>query len=216
MTTNNSPFMRLLPAALGLICATLLTISLVTCSGFADRALSDWVPSNDYGERSYDSYLLSSEDSPSAPQLSVTPPDWAIGVATEGATEEALDSSLTHLTYTFETGNVVLTYATDDVDDFLAWQLNEDTIITSHLFGGRYTNIVVGIVTQSSFGGHDVSWGTYAFDNEYGRRNVCYVSACAVADGQVLTVVASEEVPDGGQAFLDEGALSQLWEGVSW
>ena len=216
MASRENPLMRLLPAALGLLCATLLTISLVTCSGVADRALSDWIPTNDYGERTFETYTLVSEDSDNAPEIQVTPPDWVIGVATDGATEEDPSRSRTHLTYTFDTGNVVLTYASDNVDDFLAWQLNEDTIITSHLFGGRYTNIVVGEATHAVLGGHDISWGSYSFDDEYGRRNTCFVSAAEVADGQVLTVVATEDPIDGEQSFLGEAALNDLWDGISW
>ncbi|MBQ9005740.1 MAG: hypothetical protein IJ092_05130 [Atopobiaceae bacterium] len=216
MASRENPLMRLLPAALGLVCATLLTITLVTCSGVADRALSDWVPSNEYGERAFEVYTLVSEDSDTAPKLRVAPPEWVIGVATEDAPEGDLSRSHTHLTYTFATGNVVLTYATDNVDDFLAWQLSEDTIITSHLFGGRYTNIVVGQATHAEMGGHDVSWGTYSFDDEYGRRNTCFASAAEVGDGQVLTIVATENAKDGEQPFLDEASLTDLWEGIAW
>lgn len=212
-----NPLVRLLPGALGLLCAILLTITLVTCSGIADRALSDWVPSDDYGERAFESYTLVSEDAPEAPAITATPPDWVIGVATDGASEDDPSRSYTHLTYSFETGNVVLTYATDDVADLLAWQLNEDTIITSHLFGGRYTNIEVGDPVKATLGGRELSWGTYAFDDEYGRRNVCLVSATQTSDGQVLAVVASEVIPDGSeQAFLDQQRLEQLWAGLSW
>lgn len=217
MAPRENPLIRFLPAALGLLCAALLTFTLVTCSGVADRTFSDWVPRNDYGERTFDSYTLISEDAPEAPELVVTPPDWVVGVATDSASEEEPSRSFTHLTFTFETGNVVLTYATDDVDDFLAWQLNEDTIITSHLFGGRYTGIEVSCVTRSTMGHHEVAWGTYAFKDEYGRPNLCYVSATEVADGQVLTIVATE-TPDEekGKAFLSEDVLSELWEGVTW
>jgi|GEM_PF-1504877 len=216
MASRENPLVRLLPAALGLACATLLTISLVTCSGVADRALSDWVPSNEYGERAFESYTLASEDADAAPTLHVTPPDWVIGVATEGSTKDEPNRSLTHLTYTFATGNVVLTYASDDVDEFLAWQLDEDTIITSHLFGGRYTNIVVGSPSRATWGGHDVSWGSYSFDDEYGRHNTCYVSAAALSEGQVLAIVATEEDIKDNQPFLDETTLASIWEGVVW
>lgn len=217
MPKTANPLVRFVPALLGLMCAALLTISLVTCSGVADRAISDWIPSDDYGERLFETYTLSTEDSSEAPDLTVTPPDWAIGVATDSASAEDPSHSFSHLTYTFDTGNVVLTYATDDIESYLEWQLNEDTIITSHLFGGRYTNIVVGNVQHTSLGGHDVAWGTYSFDNEYGRRNICFASACEVADGQVLTITSSEELPDGvTEAFFGEDSLQSVWEGVSW
>ena len=68
-----NPLVRHLPGALGLLCAILLTITLVTCSGIADRALSDWVPSDDYGERAFESYTLVSEDAPEAPAITATP-----------------------------------------------------------------------------------------------------------------------------------------------
>ncbi|MBR2682612.1 MAG: hypothetical protein IKE22_05010 [Atopobiaceae bacterium] len=217
MARQDGTIWRFVPAALGLLCAALLTITLVTCSGVADRALSDWAPSNDYGERAFDTYTLVSEDRPDAPVLTVTPPSWVIGVATDGAREENPSQSFRHLTYTFETGNVVFTYATDSVDDFLAWRLNEDTIITSHLFGGRYTNIEVGTPSTATLGGHDVTWGTYSFNDEYGRPNSCFVSACVVADDQVLTVVATESlVEEDAVPFLSEQVLQDIWSGITW
>ncbi len=217
VSSFKNSLVRFVPAVLGLVCAALLTITLVTCSGVGDRMLSDWVPRDDYGERLFEAYSLVSEDSDTAPELTVTPPEWVIGVATDSTTEDDPSRSYTHLTYSFETGNVVLTYATDNVDDFLSWQLNEDTIITSHLFGGRYTDIQVGKPTQATFGNHTVTWGTYAYDNEYERRNICYVSAAEIADGQVLTVVASEELrEEGTEPFLSDAVLSEIWSGVSY
>lgn len=217
MERQNGTIWRFVPAALGLLCAALLTITLVTCSGVADRALNDWVPSNDYGERTFDTYTLVAEDNPDAPVLTVTPPAWVIGVATDSAREEDPSQSFTHLTYTFETGNVVLTYATDSVADFLAWQLNEDTIITSHLFGGRYTNIEVGTPVTTTLGGHDVTWGTYSYNDEYKRPNICFVSACVVANDQVLTVVATESLTEEGTTpFLGEQTLEDIWSGITW
>lgn len=217
MPRQDHSLWRFVPAALGLLCAALLTIMLVTCSGVGERMLSDWIPSNDYGERTYETYSLVSWDAADAPTLAVTPPSWVIGVATEDAPEDDPSTSTTHLTYTFETGNVVLTYAADDVDDFLAWQLNEDTIITSHLFGGRYTDIEVGQVAQATMGGHEVSWGRYSFNDEYGRLNVCLASAAEVADGQVLTVVVNESLPDGvSEASISEETLADVWAGITW
>lgn len=216
MDKNASGFWRLVPAALGLLCAVTLTATLVTCSGFADRTLSDWVPATDMGTRTSTAYTLISETSDDAPELLVVPPKWVVGVATEDAGDDDLSRSLTHLTYTFEGGNVVLTYAADSVDDFLEWQLSEDTIITSHLFGGRYTNIEVGKPKTSTLGGHEVSWGTYAFDDEYGRRNVAYVSAAEVEDDEMLAIVASETLEDGAEPFLSEQVLDELWQAVTW
>ena len=100
---------------------------------------------------------------------------------------------------------------------FLAWQLNEDTIITSHLFGGRYTDIEVGQVQHSDLGGHEVAWGRYSFNDEYGRLNVCLASAMEVANGQVLTVVINESLPDGViEASISEQTLADVWSGISW
>lgn len=216
MTAGRPSLTRFIPAALGLICAALLTVTLVTCSGAADHAISNWLPSDDYGEKAFEHYALVTEDSQVAPELIVTPPSWVIGVATDSATEDDPSRSYTHLTYTFDTGNVVMTYASDKIDDFLAWQLNEDTIITSHLFGGRYTDIVVGTPTHATFGEHDVTWGMYSYLNEYERQCISYVSAAAFSDGQVLTVVTSEELRDGTtEAHMNESRLAELWEGVT-
>ena len=217
VSSGKKSLARFVPAALGLLCATLLTITLVTCSGVGERMLSDWIPSDDYGERTYETYTLTSDDDPEAPTLTVAPPSWVIGVATDDAPEDDPSASTAHLTYSFETGSVVLTYTTDDVDSFLAWQLNEDTIITSHLFGGRYTDIEVGQVQHSDLGGHEVAWGRYSFNDEYGRLNVCLASAVEVANGQVLTLVINESLPDGViEASISEQTLADVWSGISW
>jgi hypothetical protein len=217
VSSGKKSLARFVPAALGLLCATLLTITLVTCSGVGERMLSDWIPSDDYGERTYETYTLTSDDDREAPMLTVVPPSWVIGVATDGAPEDDPSASTAHLTYSFETGNVVLTYTTDDVDSFLAWQLNEDTIITDHIFGGRFTEIRIGDIRHEQIAGHDVVWGSYTYLNEYKRLCVSYIGATDVADNQTLNLTMNEEIRDEGtEPFLTDDVFHEVWESAVW
>ena len=208
--------------------AILLALSLAGCgSSNSDSADSEQKAdpiaslfADDYGTRDYEIYTLGTTDDETAPTLTVVPPDWVIGVAPDQASEDDPSHGMDHLTCTFENGNFYYTYVADDARSYVEYYVSEDTIITDHLFGGRFTEIELGPITTEEIGGHEVLWGSYTYKDEYDRPNCAYVAACDVRDGIVITLTATESIPRDAAAdatfFLDGARFREIWEALSW
>ena len=191
--------------------AAVLVAVLAGCSDIEE------IFADDYGSRDFETYTISSESSEVSPVISITPPDWVIGVSAQDAPEDDPSAAQSYLTCTFETGHYVFGYGKDDAEEYVAYYVNEDTIITDHLFGGRFTQIEVSDIRHEELGGHDVVWGSYTYLNEYGRPCVAYVGATDVADGQVLNLTMNEEIREEGvEPFLSDEVFREVWETAVW
>lgn len=191
--------------------AALLVAALTAC-GDVEEIFAD-----DYGSRDFQTYTIASESSEASPVVSVTPPEWVIGVSASDAPEDDPSAALSYLTCTFEGGHYVFGYGPDDAEEYVAYYVNEDTVITDHLFGGRFTDIRIGDIRHETIAGHDVVWGSYTYLNEYERLCVAYVGATNMGDGQVLNLTMNEEIRDEGtEPFLSEDVFREVWESATW
>lgn len=172
---------------------------------------------DDYGTRDFETYTLATESSEIAPIIQITPPEWVIGVSASDAPVDDPSAALSYLTCTFETGHYVFGYGKDNAEEYVAYYVNEDTIITDHIFGGRFTEIRIGDIRHEQIAGHDVVWGSYTYLNEYKRLCVSYIGATDVADNQTLNLTMNEEIRDEGtEPFLTDDIFHEVWESAVW
>ncbi len=162
-----------------------------------------------------DSVVLVPWHDDAAPQVTVGFPAWLETVKYEPLADDA-GVAEERIGCLWARGSVDIAYTSDDAEKYLACQLDADTIVGAHLFGGRYTQVEVSEVMRTEVGGHEVLWGWYRFDDEYGRPNMCFVSAVQIDEGNALEILVVEPSIREGGITLDESYLFSIWETVSW